>query len=303
LVLHIWGIDEQALQTLDDIQLYKVQISGAEPEFVTLGSFLRCLFFIFITYSVIRGLPSLLNITIFPNWSADVGIKYALQTISKYITFLIGFFFVIAELHLDLAQLGWLMAAIGVGLGFGLQEIVSNFVSGLILLAERPVKPGDIVTIGNLTGTVSRINIRATTIVNFDRQEVMVPNRNLITTEVINWTRSDTVNRVVIPIGVAYGSDVDFVSSLLLSIAKGQKEVLTDPEPTVIFMLHGESSLDLELRVFVSSPDNIMPIRDKLNREISKAFAREKIEIPFPQRDLHIKVSGHPGQGEIASIF
>ncbi|WP_375749992.1 mechanosensitive ion channel domain-containing protein [Vibrio sp. HN007] len=289
LVLRIWGIDEQALQTLDDIQLYTVQISGADPEFVTLGSLLRCLLFIFITYSVIRGLPSLLNITIFPNWSADVGVKYAVQTISKYITFLIGFFFVIAELHLDLAQLGWLMAAIGVGLGFGLQEIVSNFVSGLILLAERPVKPGDIVTIGNLTGTVSRINIRATTIVNFDRQEVMVPNRNLITTEVINWTRSDTVNRVVIPIGVAYGSDVDFVSSLLLSIAKGQREVLTEPEPTVIFMLHGESSLDLELRVFVSSPDNIMPIRDKLNREISKAFARENIEIPFPQRDLHIK--------------
>lgn len=291
LLLRIWGVDEQAILMLDDIQLYKVQIAGSEPEFVTLGSYVRCLMAIFIVFWVMRSFPNFMNLWVFPHWSADVGVKYAVTTISRYCLFLIGVFYIISELHLDVAKLGWLMAAIGVGLGFGLQEIVSNFVSGLILLAERPVKPGDVVTIGELSGTVSHINIRATTIVNFDRQEVMVPNRNLITNEVINWTRSDTINRVVVAIGVAYGSDMDKVTELLMNIAREQSKVLRIPAPSVYFMQHGESSLDLELRVFVASPDDILPVRDQLNRQISKVFNEYKIEIPFPQRDLHIRSS------------
>ncbi len=291
LLLRIWGVDEQAVLMLDDIQLYKVQIVGSEPEFVTLGSYMRCLLAIFIVFWAMRSLPNFMNLWIFPHWNTDVGVKYAVRTISRYCLFLVAVFYIISELHLDVAKLGWLMAAIGVGLGFGLQEIVSNFVSGLILLAERPVKPGDVVTIGQLSGTVSHINIRATTIVNFDRQEVMVPNRNLITNEVINWTRSDTINRVVVAIGVAYGSDMDKVTGLLMNIAKEQPKVLLTPPPTVYFMQHGESSLDLELRVFVASPDNILPVRDQLNRQISKVFNEQQIEIPFPQRDLHIRSS------------
>ncbi len=291
LLLRIWGIDEQALITLDEIQLYKVQITGSEPEFVTLGSYLRCLLAIFVVYWAMRSLPNFMGLWIFPYWNTDVGVKYAVTTMSRYVLFLIGVIYIVSELHLDLAKLGWLMAAIGVGLGFGLQEIVSNFVSGLILLAERPVKPGDVVTIGSLSGTVSNINIRATTIVNFDRQEVMVPNRNLITNEVINWTRSDTINRVVVTIGVAYGSDLDKVTALLMNIANEQPKVLMVPAPSVFFIQHGESSLDLELRVFVSSPDNILPVRDQINRQISKVFQQEQIEIPFPQRDVHIRSS------------
>ncbi|PSW05496.1 mechanosensitive ion channel domain-containing protein [Photobacterium lipolyticum] len=292
LLLNLWGIDDQTLRIFDDMRLYKVRITGAEPEFVTLGDFLRCILFLVVTVWILRVLPGLYNMWVFPHWNVDAGIKYAILTISRYSIFLVGFFFALAELHLDLGRLSWLMAAIGVGLGFGLQEIVSNFVSGIILLVERPVKPGDTVTIGNLSGTVSRINIRATTIVNFDRQEVMVPNRSLITNDVINWTRSDTVNRVVISIGVAYGSDVDRVSEVLMKIATDQPEILTTPAPTVIFMRHGESSLDLDLRVFVPSPDDIMPIRDRLNRLINKTFSIEGIEIPFPQRDLHIRSGG-----------
>ena len=140
---------------------------------------------------------------LFPRVTLDEGLKYAILTMSRYTVFVLGFFLALAEIHLDLGRLGWLMAAIGVGLGFGLQEIVSNFVSGVILLIERPVRPGDVVTVSGITGTVQRINIRATTIMNFDRQEVMLPNRSLITSEVTNWTRGDTVNRVVVPIGVA----------------------------------------------------------------------------------------------------
>ncbi|WED21444.1 mechanosensitive ion channel [Vibrio sp. JC009] len=295
ILLRIWGVDEQALLTLDDIQLYKVQITGAEPEFVTLGSYVRSIVSVFVVFWAMRNLAGFMNVWLFPHWGADVGVKYAVTTISRYGLFLVGVIYIISELHLDIAKLGWLMAAIGVGLGFGLQEIVSNFVSGLILLAERPVKPGDTITIGDLTGTVSHINIRATTIVNFDRQEVMVPNRNLITNEVINWTRSDTINRVVIGIGVAYGSDLDHVTELLMGIAKDQPKVLNFPRPNVLFMQHGDSSLDLELRVFVSSPDDILSVRDQINRQISKVFGQENIEIPFPQRDLNIRTANLAG--------
>ena len=190
------------------------------------------------------------------------------------------------------------MAAIGVGLGFGLQEIVSNFVSGVILLIERPVRPGDVVTVSGITGTVQRINIRATTIMNFDRQEVMLPNRSLITSEVTNWTRGDTVNRVVVPIGVAYGTDVDEMTELLGEIARGDPDVMTDPGPVVVFMAHGESSLDFEIRLYVPSPSEMLRVRDRINKAINRELARRGIEIPFPQRDLHIR-SGLPAPGAL----
>ena len=289
LLLDQWGLDEQALRTLDEMHLYTVRITGAESEFVTAGDVLRCILFLVGTFWILRVLPGLYGVALFPRFQLDEGVKYAILTISRYTVFVLGFFFGLAEMHLDLGRLGWMMAAIGVGLGFGLQEIVSNFVSGLILLIERPVRPGDTVTIGTLSGKVARINIRATTIVNFDRQEVMVPNRTLITSNVTNWTRSDTINRLVIPIGVAYGSDIDRVGELLLAIATDQIEVLKDPAPSVVFMQHGESSLDFNLRVFVPSPAEIMLVRDRINRLINKAFAEEGIEIPFPQRDLHIR--------------
>ncbi len=288
-LLNLWGMDEQALRTLDEMHLYTVRVTGAEAEFVTAGDFLRFILFLVVTFWTLRILPGLYEVALFPRLKMDEGVKYATLTISRYTLFVMGFFFALAELHMDLGRLGWLMAAIGVGLGFGLQEIVSNFVSGLILLIERPVRPGDTVTIGTLSGKVERINIRATTIVNFDRQEVLVPNRTLITSDVTNWTRTDTINRLVVPIGVAYGSDIDRVGELLMELAMAQPEVLKDPGPSVVFMLHGESSLDFNLRVFVPSPAEIMLLRDRLNRLINKAFAAEGIEIPFPQRDLHVR--------------
>ena len=239
-------------------------------------------------------MPGLYEVALFPRLRMDEGAKYATLTISRYSVFVLGIFFGLSEVHLDLGRLGWLMAAVGVGLGFGMQAIVANFVSGIILLIERPVRPGDTVTIGDMSGKVARINIRATTIVNFDRQEVIVPNKDLITTNVTNWTRSDTVNRLVISIGVAYGSDVDAVSAILMRIATEQPEVLSDPEPSVIFMAHGESSLDFNLRVFLPSPSELMILRDRLNTLINKEFAAAGIEIPFPQRDLHIRSSCVP---------
>jgi potassium efflux system protein len=294
LLAKFWGFDEQALQTLDGMRIYSVRVAGAEPEFVTAGDLVRAMLIFIVTFWILRALPGLFEVAIFPRIRMDEGVKYATLTISRYTVFVVGIFLALSAVHLDLGRLGWLMAAIGVGLGFGLQQIVSNFVSGIILLVERPVRPGDTVTIGDISGKVQRINIRATTILNPDRQEVVVPNSSLITGNVTNWTRGDTINRLVIPIGVAYGSDVAEVSALLLRIATEQPEVLADPAPSVVFMAHGESSLDFNLRVFVPGPDDIMALRNRLNTLINKAFASANIEIPFPQRDLHIRSSDVP---------
>ena len=163
--------------------------------------------------------------------------------------------------------------------------------SGIILLVERPVQVGDTVTVGTMSGTVRRINIRATTILNFDRQEVILPNRSLITREVTNWTGGDTINRLVINIGVAYGSDIEKVSEILMQIACEDPDVMKDPAPSVVFMQHGDSSLDFNLRVFIPSPAFIMVLRDRLNKRINREFEKHGIEIPFPQRDLHIRSS------------
>jgi potassium efflux system protein len=285
-----WGVDVQALQTLDNVHLYTIR-GGETEEFLTAADAVRFVLIVAVTLWALWAMPGIYEFAIFPRLKLDEGLKYAILTISRYAVFGVGVVMALSATHLDLGRLGWLMAAMGVGLGFGLQEIVSNFVSGIILLVERPIQVGDIVTVGTMSGTVKRINIRATTILNFDRQEVIVPNRSLITSEVTNWTRGDTINRLVIKIGAAYGTDVDLVSRVLQQIAASQPEVLSDPPPQIIFMAHGESSLDFEMRVFIPSPALLVPLRDRLNKAINHEFAEHNIEIPFPQRDLHIKSS------------
>ena len=291
LLANYWGIDTQAFKTLDELNLYRIRGVGDVVEFVTVADLIRAALFLAATFWILRALPGIYEFTLFPRLRLDEGMKYATLTISRYSIFVIGILLTLSEMHLDLGRLGWLMAAVGVGLGFGLQEIVSNFVSGIILLVERPVQVGDTVTVGTMSGTVRRINIRATTILNFDRQEVILPNRSLITREVTNWTRGDTINRLVISIGVAYGSDIEKVSEILMQIACEDPDVMKDPAPSVVFMQHGDSSLDFNLRVFIPSPAFIMVLRDRLNKRINREFDKHGIEIPFPQRDLHIKSS------------
>ena len=291
LLANYWGIDTQAFKTLDELNLYRIRGVGDVVEFVTVADLIRAALFLVATFWILRALPGIYEFTLFPRLRLDEGMKYATLTMSRYGIFVIGILLTLSEMHLDLGRLGWLMAAVGVGLGFGLQEIVSNFVSGIILLVERPVQVGDTVTVGTMSGKVRRINIRATTILNFDRQEVILPNRSLITREVTNWTRGDTINRLVISIGVAYGSDVEKVSEILVQIAREDPDVMKDPAPSVVFMQHGESSLDFNLRVFIPSPEAIMVLRDRLNKRINREFEKHGIEIPFPQRDLHIKSS------------
>lgn len=289
IIANLWGLDDRALKTFDEIGVYKVTNSLDENEIVSIGDLLRFALVILITTWVLRNLKGIAKYTVFLKLKVDEGIKYAILTITRYSIFFISALFALSTIHLDLGRLGWLVAAMGVGLGFGLQEIVSNFFSGIIILIERPIRVDDIVTIGTNIGTVTHINIRSTTIVNFDRQELIVPNRMIITQEVTNWTRGDNVIRLKIPIGVAYSTDIDKVSELLINIAKDYKQVLKDPAPSVFFVNHGDSSLDFELRVFLSTPEVKWEALDYINKQINRALSENGIEIPFPQRDIYLK--------------
>ncbi|MCB1086567.1 MAG: mechanosensitive ion channel, partial [Verrucomicrobiae bacterium] len=193
------------------------------------------------------------------------------------------------SLGLDWSQFGWIAAALSVGLGFGLQEVVANFVSGLILLFERPIRVGDIVTVAGVDGVVSRIRIRATTITNWDRKEFVVPNKEFVTGTLMNWTLSSPVTRLVFPVGIAYGSDTDQAQKILLKIARTHSQVMSDPEPTAVFEQFGDSTLNFTLRCFVPSPDVRLLTTHEINTEINRRFAEAGIEISFPQRDLHLR--------------
>jgi potassium efflux system protein len=183
----------------------------------------------------------------------------------------------------------WLVAAMTVGLGFGLQEIFANLVSGLIILFEQPIRLGDLVTVGGLTGKVTRMQIRATTITDFDRRELVVPNKKFITDDVINWTLTDPITRVVIPIGVAYGSDTKLTHNTLLGVAEKHPLVLREPAATAVFTGFGDSTLNFELRFYLGSRDVYGQVLHEMNTTIDEEFRQANLEIAFPQQDIHIR--------------
>ena len=293
-----WGINEQAFQALKGVTLYSTTDNG-QITWVTLADVFGFLCCVFAVGWTLKYLPRMYELLLFPRLSLDAGARYATLTISRYLVFILGLLLALNYLHLDIAKLGWLVAAISVGMGFGLQEIVANFVSGIILLLERPIRVGDMITVGDITGDVTRINIRATTVLNLDHQELLIPNRDLITREVTNWTLANTVIRVVIPIGVAYGSDIDLVRRILLDLAQQQTEILKNPAPAALFLKHGESSLDFELRIYLPNPSLRLVMTDRLNTLINRAFAEHALEIPFPQRDVYIRSGGAVGTMEV----
>jgi potassium efflux system protein len=239
-----------------------------------------------------RNLPGLLEITILSHLPMDYGARYAFTTICRYGIIAIGIILTFGTMGIKWSSIQWLIAALGVGLGFGLQEIVANFICGLIVLFERPFRIGDTVTIGDVSGTVSRIRIRATTIVDWDRKELIVPNKEFITGRLINWSLSDPIIRIIIPVGIAYGSDTELAEKLLLKAAQGNKLVLKQPEPTALFKGFGDNSLNFELRVYVDGINSWIPMLHSLNQAIDREFRKAGITISFPQRDVHLDTSG-----------
>jgi potassium efflux system protein len=198
------------------------------------------------------------------------------------------------EIGIGWNSVQWLVAAASVGLGFGLQEIFANFVSGIILLFERPMRVGDVITIGDTTGTVSRIRFRATTIVDGDRKELVVPNKSFITGNLLNWTLSDSINRIAVKVGVAYGSDPDQVRKLLLKIASEHPSLLKEPAPTASLEELGDSSLVFQLRAFLPTLKDRQATTHELNSLIHDRFRAAGIEIPFPQQEVHFRSQSTP---------
>jgi potassium efflux system protein len=244
-----------------------------------------------VTWLVTRNLPGMLELAVLRATSMDTGTRHAITTICQYAVVTTGFVFLFNVLNLDWAKFGWIAGGLSVGIGFGLQEVVANFVCGLILLFERPIRVGDVVTVEGTTGTVTRIHMRATTITNWDRQEFVVPNKTLITNTLLNWTLSAALNRIVIPVGVAYGSDTEQARQIMLDVAADHPRILEDPAPQAVFEQFADSSLNLALRAFVPNLDNRIGTITELHTEIDKRFAAAGIEIAFPQRDVHIRNS------------
>ncbi|MFN3579425.1 MAG: mechanosensitive channel MscK [Pseudomonas sp.] len=294
LVYLVWADLISAASYLDSVTLWEYNSGTADNPLMapmSAADILGALLIVVFTVTLARNLPGLLEMLILSRMDLQQGSSYAVTTLLSYTIFSIGIISGLSSLGVSWDKLQWLVAALGVGLGFGLQEIFANFVSGLIILFERPVRIGDVVTIGPLSGTVNRIRIRATTITDFDRKEIIVPNKTFVTEQLINWSLNDTITRVIIKVGVSYGSDLAKTRELMLQIAKDNARVLKDPAPMVLFLSFGDSTLDHELRIHVRELIDRNQAIDEINREIDRQFAEHGIEIAFRQLDVNLRNS------------
>lgn len=247
---------------------------------------------IFVIYGALlvsKAIQMVLLNKILPSYGAEKGVQLSITRLVHYAILTVGFLVMLRVLGFQLNQLALLGGALGVGIGFGLQAIVSNFVSGLILLFERPIKVGDTIQVGTDTGEVKNLGLRATIIQTFDNAEIVVPNSDLVTGQVTNWTLAERKVRVRIPVGVAYGTDVAKVIEILIACANANPVVLSTPKPTAFFLAFGASSLDFELRVWISEYLEKIQVLSDLNQDIESEFSFNNIEIPFPQTDLHLR--------------
>ncbi len=242
-----------------------------------------------LTAVLARSGPPVVDTALLARLPIDCAGRFAMVTVLRYVIFVVGAAITLRAIGLGWSRIHWLAAAITVGLGFGLQEIFANFVSGLIILFERPVRIGDIVTVGGVDGRITRIQIRATTVTDWNRRELIVPNKEFITGQIINWTLSDPVTRVDIPVGIAYGANTRQARDLLLRIARTCKHVLDNPAPEALFKGFGDSSLDFQLRVHIPTRDVWAEMIHEMHTQIDDEFRKAGIEIAFPQRDIHIR--------------
>lgn len=256
----------------------------------SLWSFFQLVASIILVVYLSGKVKSLLVERILVRYRLDIGIRQSIGTIVRYIFLILGLYIIIQSAGIDLSAIGILAGALGVGIGFGLQNITNNFISGLIILFERPIKVGDRIEVGNTSGDVVNISARATTIITNDNISIIIPNSEFISSKVINWSHNDRMVRFRFPVGVSYHEDPEKVKQLLMEVMAENKGVLKSPPPDVWFDEFGDSSLNFNLMVwtseYVQRPKNL---RSQLYYAVFKKFKEHGIEIPFPQRDLHIK--------------
>ncbi|MBF0470238.1 MAG: mechanosensitive ion channel [Gammaproteobacteria bacterium] len=289
----IWSDMLPAVSFLDNITLWNSVVTDSngieEIHSISLKLALLALITLVVALIASRNLPGVLELLILRRIQLAPGTGYAITTLLRYSVIFTGVIIALNLLGVQWERLQWLVAAFSVGLGFGLQEIFANFVSGLIILFEKPIRIGDTVTIGQLTGTVTRIQIRATTITDWDRKEVIIPNKSFITDQLVNWSLSDNISRQVIKVGIAYGSDTLLAQQLLLQIAQNHPLVLTEPAPSAFFLGFGNSTLDFELRIYLNGIDQVLSILHDIHSGINQIFQQHGITIAFPQLDIHLQ--------------
>lgn len=287
----IWSTVSPTISYLDSIELWKSTRVDAlgKPDLITPRDVLIGLGVLAMTFVLSRNLPGLLEITLLERLPLDKGGRYAISFVVRYMCGIFGILFAVHMVGFSWSSVQWLAAGLTVGLGFGLQEIFANLISGIIILIERPVRVGDFVTVNGITGTVSRMELRATTIRDLDYRELIVPNKKFITDDVMNWTLSDSLYRTIISVGVAYGSDTKLVEQSLQDVARRHPRVRRDPAPEVVFQCFGESTLDFELRVVIPDRSSLPKIQHELNMAIDESFRQKGIEIAFPQREIRVR--------------
>lgn len=285
----VWADLLSLFTYLDNITLYENIASNGSIVPISLRDVLDAGVIVLVSFALARNLPGLLEVLLLSRLKLAQGSAYATTTLLSYAISATGFVATLSALGVSWDKLQWLVAALSVGLGFGLQEIFANFVSGLIILFERPVRIGDVVTIGNLSGTVSRIRIRATTITDFDRKEIIVPNKVFVTDQLINWSLTDTITRVIIKIGVAYETDLDLARKLMLQAVQENPRVMRDPAPIVLFLGISASTFDHELRFHVRELGDRNPATDEVLNRIVVSFREHNVEMAFNQLDVFVK--------------
>ncbi len=295
----VWADLISVLAYLDQVTLYQYSSGTGDAATqvpISLLDVLGALIIAGITTALARNLPGLLEVLVLSRLKLAQGSAYATTTLLSYAIAGLGFVMALSTLGVSWDKLQWLVAALSVGIGFGMQAIFANFISGLILLFERPVRIGDLVTIGTVTGTVNRIRIRATHITDSDRKEVIVPNQTFLTSQLINWTLTDTVTRIVLVYSVNRGADLELVRKLLLQATQENSRVLRDPAPTVQLKTYGASALEHELKVYVRELGDRGLATDELNRRIDQLFQEHEINISsVPKMDVTLsrKVEQH----------
>jgi small-conductance mechanosensitive channel len=267
-------------------KLFKFKISVGSFSISPLG-FVPVLVAMWLTFKISKLVRFTLETDVMPRVELPRGVPSTISKIAHYIILLIGFFVVVAMLGLDFGKLAIILGALSVGIGFGLQNVVNNFISGLILLFERPIKEGDRIDLGTTSGVVRKIGMRASVVETWQGADVIVPNATLISSELVNWTLQDEVRRIDIQVGVAYGTDPERVLALLLEVARQHRDVLADPKPFAMFVRFGANSLDFELRAWAGG--DFLRVGSELRVAVSRALREAGIEIPFPQVDLHLK--------------
>jgi len=292
-VLTFWQVYDSSGEAFKNILSLGVTLGSHR---ITLGLLLGVAALLYGSFVASSALQTLLLEEVFPKRHVEPGVGLSISKLIQYILILVGFLLALAALGFTLTNITILGGAIGVGIGFGLQAIVNNFASGIILLFERPIRVGDAIQLVDLPCEVKKIGLRSTVVTTRDDAEIVIPNSDLITNQVTNWTLSERRMRLRIPVGVAYGSDVPLVMRILKEVAKGNLSVLSNPPSSVLFMGFGDSSLNFELRVWIRDFLDRFRIQSELNQTIDSRFRSEGVEIPFPQRDLHVRsVDETPG--------